>query len=170
MDPERRIFHAFIEILSSCPDPYLLARELLVPMFEDLEELRIEIGAFVDDLVTLCRVEGTPLPEALIEEIRSDLATMQELPKKLGELLTDETKRRCGKAGGPLLVGAIIVCNNWMEFASDWLDSAERLRIRTDVVLGRLSRDRRLDRRDSGSCSRETPDTPKRPLVVSGTS
>ena len=159
-------FYSLIDELLESPDPYALGRGLLIPILGDIEALRTELLAFADDLVILGRVEGCPPPEAAVEEIRADLERMRDEPTALGLLFSDETRGRCGHTAVPLLAAAILMASNWVEFASEWLDATERLRIRADALLCRLPGSRWIDRRGSGPRADTAEHSPPCALVV----
>ena len=154
---QRRLFFDLVDVLLECADPHSVAQALLLSILEDIDELRVEIEEFLNDLVALADAESCPLPEEQVQLVRSDLEEMQAQQTRLGVLFSVET-RACGVAAVPILVGAIMSANNWVEFASDFLDSAERLRIRADAVLCRLPGDRRRVRQGI----RASLDTPAR--------
>lgn len=156
MNDQRRLFFGLVDLLAVCPDPYPVAYELLRETLVDIEALHRELGAFADDLVTVARAKRIQIPEDHIKEIRLDLARMAQEPRRAGVLFRHETRERCGRAAIPLLASAIISAQNWVEFANEWLESIDRLRIQVDAIVGRLSGSCRADRQDSRPCSRVT--------------
>ncbi len=149
MDEPRRVFHALIEELLSCADPYGVAGGVLAELLGQVDELRQELAQFLDDLVILGKVEKCELPAAGIREIRADLSRMGELRGQLTVLFTQETRQRCGIGAVPILAAALCQAWIWIEFARDWLEQVDQLRIRADAARGRLARQREQDRRSS---------------------
>ncbi len=134
---ERRTFHGLVDTLAASAEPYGVAARLMEELLLELDELRRETGAFLEDMETLARLQGRPQPEVAVAEIRLDLGRMDGLPERLGlgELFSESTRHRCGRAGVPVLAAALWIAGSWVELSRSWLENADGLRIRVDVEL-----------------------------------
>ncbi len=140
MDDRSRVFHALIRELLDSPEPYGLAAAVMRELLAEVDKLCRELESFLDDLVTLDRARQPVLPADLVDAFRRDLQLLGDLRSRwqLGALFSDATRRRCGIAAVPILAAALCGVEIWVQFARDWLDGTERIRIRADAERARL--------------------------------
>ncbi len=139
--PNQEQFLELIRLLWECHEPYLVAATVLVEDLVIVDDLRKEMGAFVDDMVTLARAGKYSLPEAFVADVRQELHEMGQLPKRLelGLLFCKETQKRCGRQAVPILALALFQVARWVEYGTEWLESVDRLRIQADALIGGLT-------------------------------
>ncbi len=136
--PNRDQFLELIRLLGKCHAPYLVAATVLAEDLRIVDDLRREMGSFLDDMVTLARTQKYPLPESFVADARRELHEMGQLPKRLelGLLLSEETQKCCGRQAVPILALALFQVAQWMEYGASWLESVDRLRTQVDALLG----------------------------------
>ncbi len=142
MDEQRRVFRALVGELLDCVEPYGLAAALAAELLAEVEELCGELERFLDDLLVLDAAREPALPPVMVRDFRSDLRKMRSLGQhfQLGALFSNATRRRCGMAGVPILAAALCSIEIWIDFAYQWLEATERIRIRANARAARESR------------------------------
>ncbi len=136
--PNRDQFLDLIRLLDQCADPYLVAATVLAEDLRIVDDLRREMGVFLDDMVTLARTQKYPLPESFVTDARREVREMGQLPKRLQLrlLFSPETLHSCGRQAVPILALALTLVAQWVEYGTSWLESVDRLRIQVDGLLG----------------------------------
>ena len=136
-DLRRERLFALVDLLGQCAEPHGVAARLMAQLLGTVDELRREMGELLDDMVTLARWDRHELPEADVAAVRCDLHEMGQLRQRLELdcLFCAETRQRCGRYAVPLLAVALVTVWNRVEVATEWLESADELRVRIDALL-----------------------------------
>lgn len=134
---KREQFFELVDLLGSCPEPYLVAGHLMVDALGIADELRQEMGHFLDDMILLARREKVSLPEADISALRQDVHQLGQLRERYGLdlLFSHKTRDSCGRQAAPLLAMALLLVENQVTYGTEFLERVEGYRSILDAVL-----------------------------------